>query len=340
MGHSQARETLLLKKVSRTLYLSFSILPEQVKRRLSAGYLVCRAMDSVADNSFLSSCDKLEILRLFHKLIFTEPDQLCLKLKSCAGSLKDAWEQKLLSEFDLVARSAAGFAENEREALLTLIRGVAMGMETDLSFFGSGGEIKALPREKDLILYCRRIGGVPGLYWHSVYNDYLSGKIGDKEIKKAAYNIGEALQLTNIVKDIKEDLLRGRCYFPEAQLNERGLAASDLLREEKYPAFRPVLSSWILRAVDLLDSCEQFVLALDKNHFALRAAVIWPVYWAMDTLHEAAISNPLCKKVKIGKKKIYSTFFKTPSLLLSNSVFQRGYRFRREALITALSEGL
>lgn len=340
MGSLQDRESLLVKKVSRTLYFSFAVLPKQVKSRLSVGYLVCRAMDSVADNSNLSISEKKDILSLFHKLIFINPDELCLRLKSCAFSLNNEWEEKLLSEFKLVAHSAGEFNESERKALLTLIKGVLMGMETDLSFFGLAKEVRALPKEKDLILYCRRIGGVPGLYWYNVYNNYLSGEISDIEIRKSAYSIGEALQLVNIVKDIKEDLLKGRCYFPEIQLKQRGLLPCDLLREEKYPAFKPILSNWILRAVDLLDCCEPFVMALNKNYFALRAAVIWPVYWAMDTLHEVAVSNPLSKKVKIGKKKIYSTFFKTPSLLLSNCVFRRGYRFRREAVITALSDRL
>lgn len=332
-------EDLLLKKVSRTLYLSFAILPKEIKKRLSLGYLICRAMDSAVDSSALDNSNKKEILKSFSEMIFSDPEKLCSQLRAFSSSLPDKWERELLYNFQLAADGVSSLSDNEKKNLNTLIKGVAKGMETDLDFFNSS-EPKALPCKKDLIFYCRQIGGVPGIYWHEAYNSWLSGRLGDKEIKKAAYNIGEALQLTNIIKDIKEDLLKGRCYFPNEQLEEKGLSAEDLLKKEKFPAFRPILSHWILRAVDLLDSSEVFLLALGKSHFSLRAAVIWPIYWAMDTLHEAAISNPLACKIKIGRGKIYSAVLNTPSLLLSDSVFQRGYRFRREAVITAISGNL
>jgi hypothetical protein len=103
--------------------------------------------------------------------------------------------------------------------------------------------------------------------------------------------------------------------------------------------FRPIAGKWISWAVDQMDICEAFVSSIPKSELGMRAAVIWPVYWAMDTLLEVAKSNILDPRAKprISKKRVYTTIAATPPLLLSNTAFTRGYRFRRETLLVAIS---
>ena len=96
---------------------------------------------------------------------------------------------------------------------------------------------------------------------------------------------------------------------------------------------------WMGWAVDRLDQCEAFVLAIPKTELALRAAVIWPVYWGMDTLEKIAVANLLdpAGRPRIKRNRIYTTILSTPPLLLSNTAFSMGYRFRRETLMVALN---
>lgn len=340
MSKREANLDLILKKVSRTLYLSLAVLPEEIRRQLAAGYLICRAMDSVVDSVDIKVEEKKHLLYLFDLSMESEHNTLCQVLKTASEKLSDKWEKELLAVFPQILAQVSSFSNEEKKLLKTLIKGVRKGMETDITVFGEPSRLAALKTEKDLIQYCRQIGGVPGIFWHGVYNSYLRGKLGDPLVRNAAYQIGTALQLTNIIKDVHEDLLKGRCYFPQENLISMGLEPSDLLNKDKFGAFRPILNHWILQAVDLLDGCENFLFSISKAQFAMRAAVIWPVYWAMDSLHETAVSNPLAGKVKIGRKKIYSTLIRTPSLLVADSVFQRGYRFRREILITSMAGNL
>ncbi|GAB4034596.1 MAG: phytoene/squalene synthase family protein [Elusimicrobiota bacterium] len=340
MNKKAANLDLILKKVSRTLYLSLAILPEEIRRQLSAGYLICRAMDSVVDSVDIKVEEKKRLLSCFDLSLDGEQAFLSKGLQAAAEKLSDRWEKELLAVFPHILYLVSYFSDEEKKLLKTLIKGVRKGMETDLNVFGEPSHLVALKTEKDLIQYCRQIGGVPGIFWHGVYNSYLRGKLGDPLVRNSAYQIGTALQLTNIIKDVHEDLLKGRCYFPQEDLVSMGLNPDDLLNKDKFGAFRPVLNRWILQAVDLLDTCENFLFSISKAQFSMRAAVIWPVYWAMDSLHETAISNPLSGKVKIGRKKIYSTLIRTPSLLVADSVFQRGYRFRRETLITSMAWNL
>lgn len=331
---------LVLKKVSRTLYISFMVLPEEIRRQLSAGYLICRAMDSVVDSVNVTTEEKKKILDLFVTSIDGGSSEFFTSLHLVSEKLSDKWEKALLKEFHAVCKMVSSFSQDEKALLRMLLLGVSSGMKTDLSIFSNQNEIRALQTGNDLFNYCHRIGGVPGIFWYKTYNSYFRGKMGHRDIANAAYSIGTGLQLTNIVKDIHEDLLKGRCYFPMEDLSSAGIVPSDLLKKEKIDVFRPILNRWIIQTVDLLDSCEKLVFSIGKTQFALRAAVIWPVYWAMDTLYEASLCNPLEGKVKIGKKRIYSTLFKTPSILVSDFVFQRGYRFRRETLIASIAQNL
>ena len=144
---------------------------------------------------------------------------------------------------------------------------------------------------------------------------------------------------TNILKDMAKDLRMGRCYLPDEDLRTVNLRPENLLLPENINRLKPVIFKWIMWAIDRLDVSEKFLTAVPKMEFSMRAAVIWPVFWAMDSLSEIVKGNPLDlnSMPKINRRKIYSTIIATPPLLLSNTAFIRGYRFRRETLIVSIS---
>jgi len=330
---------ILLKKVSRTLYLSITILPQYLKTMLGTGYLVCRAMDTIVDSSNLTDAEKHELLDLFALSIESDKSILCPLLRKASQKLQNKDEKKLIDEYPKICDFIKKFGKDEKRVVLMLIRGVSSGMKMDIENFKEG-KISAFKTEKDLIDYCRRVGGVPGIYWHEVYNLYAKNKLRTYNSMRLAYDIGTALQMTNILKDLSADLKQGRCYIPLEDLMKSNLIPEDLLNPDSIGKLRPILAKWIIYTVDLLDSSEKFLFSLGKSHFRLRAAIIWPVYWAMDSLYELGKNNPLKCKSKINRKKIYLTMAKTPSLLMSNGIFQRGYRFRRETLIVSINENL
>jgi len=331
----------LLKKVSRTLYLSISILPQYLKTMLGTGYLICRAMDTIVDSSNLNNLEKKELLDLF--ILSIEKDKNILIsspiLIKAAKDLLDKGEKKLIEEYYKVLDFVQKFDNEEKKVILMLVKGIASGMKMDIDFF-ERGKLSAFKTENELINYCHKIGGIPGIYWHEVYNLYTKNKLRTYNSIKLAYDIGTALQTTNILRDLSYDLKQGRCYIPLEDLRQYNLNPEDLLNPDNIIKLKPLLAKWIVYTIDLLDSSEKFLFSLDKSHFRLRAAIVWPVYWAMDSLYEIVKNNPLKSKSKISRKKIYLTMAKTPSILMSNRVFQRGYRFRRETLIVSINESL
>ena len=361
----------ILKDVSRTLYLSISILPEPLKTSMAMGYLVARTMDTVTDCPALDAGAKREMLGLFRGLE-NKNNAWALggRIKLAAQQIPSQKEKELLFKFEKIAALYADFTAAELAPLKALVDGVAKGMEMDLDAFpGAGipgpfgigakdpgvghrlrarsvvpdGEgVTALKTEDDLKRYCALIGGAPGVFWARLYRETIRRNninLGKLPSETEAGLIGSALQITNILKDMSADLRIGRCYLPQPDLDGAGLRPEDLLNPEKMDSLRPVVYKWICWAVEQLDLSEKFLASIPKTELALRAAFIWPIYWAMDTLQEISRANllkPSCRP-KITRGRVYSTMASTPLLLLSNTAFARGYRFRRETLIVQIS---
>jgi farnesyl-diphosphate farnesyltransferase len=334
----------ILKKVSRTLYLSVNILPEPVRTQLGLGYLLCRALDTVTDASGISAVEKLEVLELAKG--FAKPEAqagLARKFSALAGQAPQPAERELLAKSARVFSVFASLPPADKPLFSDLVSGVAAGMETDVRAF-PGGAPAALQTGADLENYCRLIGGLPGVFWARLYRGAIRGSNSGAvnfPSEKDAEMIGSALQLTNILKDLAADLRLGRCYLPQEDLDTRNLKPADLLNPANMGRVRELTAKWTCWAVDRLDQCEAFVTAIPKTELALRAAVIWPVYWAMDTLEETAHSNLLdpADRPRIRRSRVYATIAATPPLLLSNTAFARGYRFRRETLISSITGG-
>jgi phytoene synthase len=75
----------------------------------------------------------------------------------------------------------------------------------------------------ELLLYCRRVAGVVGWLVAPV-----AGYRGGEETLAMALALGEAMQLTNVLRDVGEDLRRGRCYLPADRRRHHGVELDDL----------------------------------------------------------------------------------------------------------------
>lgn len=334
----------ILKKVSRTLYLSLSVLPEPVRTHMALGYLLCRAMDTVADTEGASQQEKLAVLALARRIENPAArEELTGKLLALAALPGPQGEKELLLKFGRITNLFSALSAAETPLFSELLAGVAAGMEMDIKAF-PGGAPAAFKTAQDLERYCSLIGGQPGVFWARLYREAIrrsSRTSSGFPSEKDAEMIGSALQLTNILKDMAADLRLGRCYLPQEDLDTRGLKPADLLAPANMERLREITCKWTYWALDRLDLCEAFVSSIPKTELALRAAVIWPVYWAMDTLEETAHSNLLdpADRPRVGRSRIYTTIAATPPLLLSNTAFARGYRFRRETLIGSITRG-
>lgn len=97
----------------------------------------------------------------------------------------------------------------------------------------------------DLTLYCRRVAGVVGFMIAPI-----SGFAGGEATLQQALRLGQAMQLTNILRDVGEDLRLGRVYLPAEALAGHGLGRADLERGEVTPEYRALMTALSTQARD------------------------------------------------------------------------------------------
>ena len=114
---------------------------------------------------------------------------------------------------------------------------------------------------KELLLYCYRVAGTVGLMMAHVMG------LRDEAALKHAADLGIAMQLTNIARDIVEDASMGRIYLPSAWLSEAGIAPAEIAAPEN----REKLAMLTLR---LLREAERYYRSGDEGlwHLSFRSA--------------------------------------------------------------------
>ena len=97
----------------------------------------------------------------------------------------------------------------------------------------------------DLSRYCYHVAGVIGLCCIHIWGFH------DERAKPAAVVCGQAFQLTNILRDLREDISNGRCYLPQADLSRFQYSIEDLSHSVKDDRFRQLMAFEVTRAREL-----------------------------------------------------------------------------------------
>ena len=205
------------------------ILPRQRREAMYAIYAFCREVDDIADNPGDRSgrLDRLDKWRAEIVGLY-------------AGRPTHPITRALRRPIDTYALPQSEFH--------TIID----GMEMDLR-----GAMQA-PSMSELETYCRRVAGAVGLLSMSVFG------AREREAQEIALTLGEALQLTNILRDLQEDAALGRLYLPYEKLNAHDIHSRDPGEVLSHPALPRVCAELASHARDrfqqthvLLERCNR-----------------------------------------------------------------------------------
>jgi phytoene synthase len=176
-----------------SFYYSFLVLPADQRQAIVAVWDFCRAVDDAVDEAPADGSAR-------EAVAFWRAD-LARAFDGAAPSTPQAQRlQPFIARFGL-----------PRQAFEDVIDGVAMDLDTT-----------RYQTFADLYEYCRRVASAVGLICIRIF-----GCQGDKA-REYALNLGVALQLTNILRDIPDDLARGRVYLPLEDLSANGVTVADL----------------------------------------------------------------------------------------------------------------
>lgn len=251
---------------------SFWFLPREKREALNTIYAYCRLSDDLVD--LASSPDEAK-------------SQLAEWRKTVSRAFKEKSEHPVLHALALTA-SRYQIPEIYFHQLLD-------GVQMDL-------ERNRYATFDELYPYCYQVASVVGLMCLEVFG------YQNAESKEFAVNLGIAFQLTNILRDIKSDIERGRVYIPEEDLKKFNLSREDLLalnqpselKLEKMNQFKALIDFECGRAGYYYKKAREHMTKPDRSNFAA-AEVMCAVYHRILLKIKAKPLAPLSSKVRLGR---------------------------------------
>jgi phytoene synthase len=128
---------------------------------------------------------------------------------------------------------------------------------------------------EELDLYCYHVAAVVGLIMVYVLTE------PSPELLKPARDLGTAMQLTNILRDIREDWERDRLYLPRAELEKFGLNEDDFAQHRVTESFRAMMRFQIGRARAYYSNAEPGIVALPRDGSQLTVRLMSTIYGAI-----------------------------------------------------------
>ena len=227
----------IAKKSNSSFYYAFNLLPAEKRDAMNTVYAFCRETDDIVDEGNEPDDLKYEKLRKwrieFEKTFHGHSDFMLLNKLG-----------KTISHFNIPF-----------DPFFELIKGMEMDLQKKryLSF-------------DDLKLYCYRVASTVGLMCIEIFG------YRHKSARDYAVNLGIALQLTNILRDVKKDSLTGRIYLPQNDLEKFNYSEQDLFQHKYNDEFISLMSHEALRAQKYFEEATLNLHLDDKaSMFAARA---------------------------------------------------------------------
>jgi phytoene synthase len=236
----------ITRQSASNLALAFVLLPRAKRRAMCALYAFCRSVDDVADEESRPVAERRAQLAAWREDI---------ALACADGQPRFRVNQELQPYIRQHRLPFALFDE--------LIRGCEMDLD-----------IHRYETWADLEQYCFRVASVVGLLSIEVFG-YRNPACRDY-----AWALGQALQLTNILRDVRTDAQRGRIYLPQAELRACGVSPEEVLHLQYSDRFRQLASRVAQRAKAFYAQARRSLPPEDRR--AMRAAeLMGSVYWRL-----------------------------------------------------------
>jgi phytoene synthase len=260
----------IARNAAKNFYYAFLVLPKPKRQALCAVYAFMRHCDDIADDETLPVRDR---------------------------------RIKLESWLESVHRAQAGFSTDDPTLLALvdaqtrfkipgeLLDQLAVGTLMDVQ--QEAGEPVRYHTFDDLYLYCYRVASVVGLVCIRVFG------YRDPSAEPLAEKLGLAFQLTNIIRDVKEDAIAGRVYIPEEDLAKFGITAEELRIGSDPTRFRDLLALEAERAREAYKAANELIPLVEEDS--------QPALWVLSTIYRRLLDTIVERQYDVFHGKVSLT---------------------------------
>lgn len=255
----------ITRKSRSSFYYSFNLLPKDKRDAIYTVYAFCKKTDDIVDEGQRSLREKQELLSGW---------RYEFEKSMNGGSL-----HPLMNKLSDTAKRFNIPVEHFSE----LIKGVEMDLSKNrYSTFD------------ELYTYCYRVASTVGLMCAEVFGYTNNGT------RQYAVDLGIALQLTNIMRDVKSDLQRNRIYIPHEDMTRFDYTEDDLRNHVYDERFVGLMKYQSERAQSYYKKANQHLAEEDKIHF-FAARIMEKIYYSMLRKIERNDYNVFRQEIRVGR---------------------------------------
>ncbi|MDA1015037.1 MAG: phytoene/squalene synthase family protein [Planctomycetota bacterium] len=258
------------RRTARNFYYSFLALPRPMRRDMCVLYAFMRHCDDMGDAADTSAHQKLQQLDRWQASV----------TRAVNGTTLDAADAHLLlpALVDIVER---------HRIPLDLLFAVIDGMRMDL-------ELVRIQTFEELQHYCYHVAGVVGLCCIHIWGFH------DDRAQEHAIDCGLAFQLTNILRDVDEDLAIQRIYLPAEDLRRFELNEQDLIERRHLDRFRDMMQFQTQRARQYYQRAQKLFDYIDPSGR--------PILWCMMRIYHG-----LLERIERNKYDVFNSRVRVPA---------------------------
>jgi phytoene synthase len=261
----------IARSSAKNFYYGFMLLPGQKRNALSAVYAFMRHADDLSDDPGMTSGERRsklsEFIDSYHRSLETgrTDDPVFLALRDS--------QRRYRIPMELLDQLIAGTEMDVRES----------GEQSD--------GLQVVYRDFDeLYNYCYHVASVVGLVCIRIFG------YRDPVAEQYAEQLGVAFQLTNILRDVKEDAAMARVYLPQEDLERFGVTPAELGLGIPLEKLRPLLAFEAARA-------REFYLSADRL-LPLVEEVSQPALWAMVEIYRGILDRIELKQFDVYSERV------------------------------------
>lgn len=264
----------ITRSAAKNFYYGFLVLPSRKRNALSAVYAFMRHADDISDDPALPASERRrrleEYLAAYHSVAAGAPTDDPVFM-----ALRDSQERYKIP----------------LELLDKLVAGTCM----DLPYGEDPQQGTAIvyPTFADLYEYCYHVASVVGLICIRIFG------YRDPAAEPLAEHVGVAFQLTNILRDIKEDASLGRVYIPREDLDRFGVSVEELASGSNREKLLPLLEMQANRAREFYAAADQLIPLVDE--------VSQPALWVLVEIYRKLLDKIASRQFDVFRGRVRLT---------------------------------